>query len=58
MENYIRETITLCDKIIETNIKKQLTFKAAEILYVIKENSKKEIKDEVNKIFFFLFNEI
>jgi hypothetical protein len=31
-------------------VKKQLTFKAVEVLYVVKENTQKvEIKDEVNK---------
>ena len=48
MEIYIEQTIKLCNKIAETNVKKQLTFKAVEILYVIKESSKNEvIKNEV-----------
>jgi hypothetical protein len=37
-----------CNEIIETHVKKQLTFKASEALYVIKEKTQKaEIKEEV-----------
>ena len=49
---YIKKIVPFCKEIIDIHIKKQLTFKAVEVLYVIKENTKeKEIKDEV-KFFF------
>ncbi|RIA79089.1 hypothetical protein C1645_841547 [Glomus cerebriforme] len=48
LKRHIKEIVSFCNKIIETNVKKQLTFKAVEILYVIKENREnEEIKDEV-----------
>ena len=52
----MKNTITFCNEIIETNVKKQLTFKAVEVLYIIKENSKnEEIKKEVKKIYIYIY---
>jgi hypothetical protein len=50
IKRYIKRIISFCNEIIDTHVKKQLTFKAVEVLYVIKENTeRKEIKDEVNE---------
>jgi hypothetical protein len=50
IKKYVKKIMPFCNEIIETHVKKQLTFKAVEVLYVIKENTeRKEIKDEVNE---------
>lgn len=35
ISGYDKEIVSFCNEIIQTNIKKQLTFKAIEILYII-----------------------
>jgi hypothetical protein len=48
IKKYVKKLIPFCNEIIETHVKKQLTFKASEALYVIKEKTQKaEIKEEV-----------
>ncbi|GBB95229.1 hypothetical protein RclHR1_00250027 [Rhizophagus clarus] len=48
IKRYIKKIIPLCNEMINTHIKKQLTFKAVEVLYIIKENTQKvEIKNEI-----------
>ncbi|PKY39778.1 hypothetical protein RhiirA4_528109 [Rhizophagus irregularis] len=52
IKGYIKKITSLCNDIINTHVKKQLTFKAVEVLYVIKENTQKvEIKDEIESNF-------
>ncbi|RIA93717.1 hypothetical protein C1645_819011 [Glomus cerebriforme] len=52
IKEFIEEISSFCDHIIETNIKKQLTFKALEILYVIYViNENIEITNEIKSNF-------
>ncbi|CAB4430328.1 unnamed protein product [Rhizophagus irregularis] len=52
IKGYIKKITPLCNDIINTHVKKQLTFKAVEVLYVIKENTQKvEIKNEIESNF-------
>jgi hypothetical protein len=48
IKKYVKKIITFCNEIIETHAKKQLTFKAVEVLYIVKEKTQKaKIKEEV-----------
>ncbi|PKK77936.1 hypothetical protein RhiirC2_770775 [Rhizophagus irregularis] len=52
IKKYIKKIIPFCNEIIETHVKKQLTFKAVEVLYVIKEKTtKQEFKEEIESKF-------
>ncbi|RGB43778.1 hypothetical protein C1646_749375 [Rhizophagus diaphanus] len=52
LKKYIKDLISFCNEIVETHVKKQLTFKAIEILYFIKESTENvEIKNEVELSF-------
>ncbi|RIA93719.1 hypothetical protein C1645_803891 [Glomus cerebriforme] len=52
LEKYVEDLVLFCDEIIETHVKKQLTFKAVEVLYVIKDISEnEEIKKEIESNF-------
>src|SRR5436853_6943440 len=52
---HTNETITLCNDIVDAHIKKPLTFKGIEVLYVIKLKSGNEkIKNEVKIILLYL----
>ena len=52
LNDQIEKTIEFCEEIVLAVAKKQLTFKAVEILYLIKEKSDNEvIKHKVKKFF-------
>ncbi|PKY63366.1 hypothetical protein RhiirA4_492028, partial [Rhizophagus irregularis] len=52
IKGYIKKITPLCNDIINTHVKKQLTFKAVEVLYVVKENTQNvEILDEIESNF-------
>jgi len=54
LETCVQKTISFCNEIFETHVKKQLSSKAVEILFIIKETStEEEIKNMVKNIFFF-----
>ncbi|GBB95228.1 hypothetical protein RclHR1_00250026 [Rhizophagus clarus] len=56
IKKYIKKIVPFCNEIIETHVKKQLTFKAVEVLYVIKQKAKKKYKDEIEVNFSFWSN--
>jgi hypothetical protein len=50
LRKHIKDLISFCNEMVEIHVKKQVTFKAIEILYFIKEiTDNVEIKNEVNK---------
>ncbi|CAB4485853.1 unnamed protein product [Rhizophagus irregularis] len=52
LNKYLKDLISFCNEIVETHVKKQLTFKAIEILYFIKESTENvEIKNEIELSF-------
>jgi hypothetical protein len=54
MKEHDKEIVSFCNEIIQSNIKKQLTFKAIEILYVIY-SVKGNIRNEVTFFIIIIF---